>query len=85
MIRIILLIVFFPLFSKSVELNLICTNTVKNYTIDVKDMFVNINSDSKPVELGGLDFYAKEMKLNVKLPSLGLQRMLSFIQILMVL
>ena len=65
MIRIILLILFFTFFSKSVELNLICTNTVKkNHTIDVKDMFVNINSDTKRVELGGLDFYAKEMKLS---------------------
>ena len=60
---IVLFFVFFPYFSFSGEINLICTNNYYNLkSLDVKDLFVLINKDSKKIQLGGLSFYAKEFK-----------------------
>ena len=59
-----ILLFFFPIFAFSLELNLVCTNNSKSNTeVDVKDIFVLINSDKNTVEVGGLSL--KPSKINV--------------------
>ena len=59
-----ILLFFFPIFAFSLELNLVCTNNSKSNTeVDVKDIFVLINSDKNTVEVGGLSL--KPDKINV--------------------
>mgnify|MGYP001257541908 CR=1 FL=1 len=48
----------------SLELNLLCTNDYpNNKEVDVKDVFLLLDSDSKKIELGGLSFYADEISV----------------------
>ena len=55
---------FFPIFASSLELNLVCTNSSTSSTeVDVKDIFVLINTDENTVEVGGLSL--KPSKINV--------------------
>ena len=59
-----ILLFFFPIFAFSLELNLVCTNNSKSNTeVDVKDIFVLINTDEETVEVGGLSL--KPSKINV--------------------
>ena len=59
-----ILLFFFPVFASSLELNLVCTNNSTSTTeVDVKDIFVLINTDEETVELGGLSL--KPSKINV--------------------
>ena len=59
-----ILIFFFPIFAFSLELNLVCTNNSSGNTeVDVKDIFVLINTDENTVEVGGLSL--KPDKINV--------------------
>ena len=46
-----ILLLLIPIFASSLELNLICTNNSANSTeVDVKDIFVLINTDEEVVE-----------------------------------
>lgn len=59
-----ILLLFFPIFSLSLELNLVCTNnSIGSNEVDVKDIFVLINTDEESVEVGGLSL--KPSKINV--------------------
>jgi hypothetical protein len=59
-----ILLFFFPIFAFSLELNLVCTNnSTSNTEVDVKDIFVLINTDENTVEVGGLSL--KPSKINV--------------------
>ena len=59
-----ILLFFFPIFAFSLELNLVCTNnSTSNNEVDVKDIFVLINTDENTVEVGGLSL--KPSKINV--------------------
>ena len=59
-----ILLFFFPNFRLSLELNLVCTNNSTSSTeVDVKDIFVLINTDENTVEVGGLSL--KPSKINV--------------------
>ena len=59
-----ILLFFFPIFASSLELNLVCTNnSTSNTEVDVKDIFVLINTDEETVEVGGLSL--KPSKINV--------------------
>ena len=59
-----ILLFFFPIFAFSLELNLVCTNNSTSSTeVDVKDIFVLINTDEETVEVGGLSL--KPSKINV--------------------
>ena len=59
-----ILLFFIPIFASSLELNLVCTNnSVSTTEVDVKDIFVLINTDEKVVEVGGLSL--KPSKINV--------------------
>ena len=59
-----ILLFFFPVFASSLELNLVCTNNSTSSTeVDVKDIFVLINTDEETVEVGGLSL--KPSKINV--------------------
>jgi hypothetical protein len=59
-----ILLLLIPIFASSLELNLICTNNSANSTeVDVKDIFVLINTDEEVVEVGGLSL--KPTKINV--------------------
>jgi len=59
-----ILLFFFPIFALSLELNLVCTNnSTSNTEVDVKDIFVLINTDENTVEVGGLSL--KPSKINV--------------------
>tara|TARA_B100001248_G_scaffold220649_1_gene176446 strand:+ start:269 stop:643 length:375 start_codon:yes stop_codon:yes gene_type:complete len=59
-----ILIFFFPIFAFGLELNLVCTNNSSGNTeVDVKDIFVLINTDENTVEVGGLSL--KPSKINV--------------------
>ena len=59
-----ILLFFFPIFAFSLELNLVCTNnSTSNTEVDVKDIFVLINTDEETVEVGGLSL--KPSKINV--------------------
>ena len=59
-----ILLFFFPIFASGLELNLVCTNNSTSSTeVDVKDIFVLINTDEETVEVGGLSL--KPSKINV--------------------
>ena len=59
-----ILLFFFPVFASSLELNLVCTNnSTISAEVDVKDIFVLINTDEETVEVGGLSL--KPSKINV--------------------
>ncbi len=54
-----LLIFFIPKLIFSLELNLVCTNTnALTNEVDVKDVFLLLNTDNKRIDLGGLSFEA---------------------------
>ena len=57
-------LLLFPIISESLELNLVCTNNSESSSqVDVKDIFVLIDTDSDIVEVGGLSL--KNSKINV--------------------
>ena len=59
-----ILLFFFPFFASSLELNLVCTNNSTSVTdVDVKDIFILINTDEETVQVGGLSL--KPSKINV--------------------
>ena len=46
----------------SLELNLVCTNTnALTNEVDVKDVFLLLNTDNKRIDLGGLSFEADKI------------------------
>ena len=48
-----ILLFLFPFFVLGMELNLVCTNIASNTDeVDVKDVFVIINTEQKVVEVG---------------------------------
>jgi hypothetical protein len=54
-----LLLLLIPKLLFSVELNLLCTNNYSTLKeVDVKDIFLLLDSDTKKIDLGGLSFYA---------------------------
>ena len=54
-----LLLFFIPKLIFSLELNLVCTNTnALTNEVDVKDVFLLLNTDNKRIDLGGLSFEA---------------------------
>ncbi len=59
-----ILLFFFPFFASSLELNLVCTNNSTSVTdVDVKDIFILINTAEETVQVGGLSL--KPSKINV--------------------
>ena len=63
MSRILFLFLVFPKIIFSTELNLICTNNyIDVRSLDVKDIFLIIDSKKKRIELGGLNFLADNFK-----------------------
>ena len=63
MIRYLFLCFIFPKIIFSTELNLICTNNyIDVRSLDVKDVFLIIDSEKKRIELGGLNFIADNFK-----------------------
>ena len=64
MLRYIFFLILIPRFVFSLEINLLCTNNY-NSKLDVKDLFIILDSDKKKIELGGLSFFADD--INVKL------------------
>ena len=59
-----LALLLLPKLVYSLELNLICTNdNINNKEVDVKDIFLLLNSDSKKIELGGLSFFADQISI----------------------
>ena len=59
--HIFLSLILLPFFAFSVELNLLCTNNSSNKHLDVKDIFLLLDSNTKKIDLGGLSFYADEI------------------------
>ena len=54
-----LFLLLIPKLIFSLELNLVCTNnTALTNKVDVKDIFLLLNTDNKKVDLGGLSFEA---------------------------
>ena len=48
----------------SLELNLVCTNTnALTNEVDVKDVFLLLNTDNKRIDLGGLSFEADNISV----------------------
>ena len=59
-----LLIFLIPKLLFSLELNLICTNNYSTLNeVDVKDVFLLLDSDSKKINLGGLSFFADKITI----------------------
>lgn len=59
-----LLLVLIPKLLFSIELNLLCTNDhSKVKEVDVKDIFLLLDSDTKKIDLGGLSFYADDISV----------------------
>ena len=59
-----LLLVLIPKLLFSIELNLLCTNDhSKVKEVDVKDIFLLLDSDTKKMDLGGLSFYADDISV----------------------
>ena len=57
-----LLLFFIPKLIFSLELNLVCTNTnALTNEVDVKDVFLLLNTDNKRIDLGGLSFEADKI------------------------
>ena len=60
----ILFLFLIPKIVFSHELNLICTNNYSSLNgVDVKDVFLLLDSDSKKINLGGLSFYADRISI----------------------
>ena len=57
-----LFLLLIPKLIFSLELNLVCTNNnaITN-EVDVKDIFLLLNTDSKKIDLGGLSFEAEKI------------------------
>ncbi len=63
MIKLLLFLLFFPKISFSNELNLICTNNyIDVRSLDVKDVFLIIDTEKKKIDIGGLSFFADTFK-----------------------
>ncbi len=59
-----LLMIVIPKLLFAIELNLLCTNNYsKVKEVDVKDIFLLLDSDSKKIDLGGLSFYAENISI----------------------
>ena len=59
------LLILLPKLLFSLELNLLCTNDYSNNKeVDVKDIFLLMDSDSKKIELGGLAFSADKISIS---------------------
>ena len=59
-----LILLLLPNFLLALELNLLCTNSYpRTKDLDVKDMFLLLDSDTKKIDLGGLSFYADEISI----------------------
>ena len=59
-----LLLALIPKLLFSIELNLLCTNDhSKVKEVDVKDIFLLLDSDTKKIDLGGLSFYADDISV----------------------
>ena len=59
-----LLIFLIPKLLFSLELNLICTNNYSTLNeVDVKDVFLLLDSDTKKINLGGLSFFADKITI----------------------
>ena len=57
-----LLLFLIPKLIFSLELNLVCTNNnALTNEVDVKDIFLSLNTDDKRVDLGGLSFEAENI------------------------
>ncbi len=71
------LLFFIPKVLFTLELNLICTNNYSSVNeVDVKDIFLLIDSETKEIDLGGLSFIAKEIlvtKSNISWTSSNIQ------------
>ena len=64
MLKHFLIFLLFPFLVDSLELNILCTNDLnKNHSIDVKDIFVTVDTENNKVEIGGLSFYASEVNV----------------------
>ncbi len=60
------LLIFFliPKILLSIELDLICTNKYSILKeVDVKDVFLLLDSETKKIDLGGLSFYADDFSI----------------------
>ena len=58
-------LILLPKLLFSLELNLLCTNDhLNNKEVDVKDIFLLMDSDSKKIELGGLTFSADKISIS---------------------
>ena len=58
-------LILLPKLLFSLELNLLCTNDhSNNKEVDVKDIFLLMDSDSKKIELGGLVFSADKISIS---------------------
>ena len=63
MSRIFFFFLVLPKIILSTELNLICTNNyIDVRSLDVKDIFLIIDTNNEKIQLGGLDFYADVLK-----------------------
>ena len=59
-----LALLLLPKLLYSLELNLICTNdNINNKEVDVKDIFLLLDSNKKKIELGGLSFFADQISI----------------------
>ena len=59
-----LIFFFIPLSIFSGTLKLICTNNyIDVKSLDVKDLFIILDSDKKKIELGGLSFFADDINV----------------------
>ena len=57
-----LFLLLIPKLIFSLELNLVCTNNnALTNEVDVKDIFLLLNTDSKKIDLGGLSFEAEKI------------------------
>ena len=57
-----LLLFLIPKFIFSLELNLVCTNNnALTNEVDVKDIFLLLNTENKKIDLGGLSFEAENI------------------------
>ena len=62
MLRYFFFLILIPRFVFSLEINLLCTNNY-NSKLDVKDLFIILDSDKKKIELGGLSFFADDINV----------------------
>ena len=57
-----LFLLLIPKLIFSLELNLVCTNNnALTNEVDVKDIFLSLNTDNKKIDLGGLSFEAENI------------------------